>query len=284
MRPPRALLRAAIAGAFALAAVRTSAFAGTGTAGAPAGAPATASARFEIPASDDGLPGTGPLRRYEWFRQLWSQRRSAWAGQVEQDQHALVFLGDSITQRWGDDLGGSFPGTKVANRGIGGDTTRGVLIRLREDVLALHPSGIVLLIGTNDLEEGAAPEVAAANLELILAAIAAHDPKVPVVLCLVMPSSAQQRRPAAVIAEINRLYRKAARRHPQVSVVDTWSTFADAEGDAKPAEFPDRLHPNGAGYAKWAAAIRPTLVRLGLAATGTQAGAQPTPKQGRGTR
>ena len=40
---------------------------------------------------------------------------------------AVVFLGDSITQGWGGGLGAAFPGVKVANRGISGDTTRGVL-------------------------------------------------------------------------------------------------------------------------------------------------------------
>src|SRR5580704_8643449 len=112
---------------------------------------------FEIPATDDGLPGAGPIRRYDWFRKLWAERRSAWARHVEQDQGAFVFLGDSITQGWGDDMKGGFPGLKVANRGISGDTTRGVLIRLDTDVLALHPDGVVILIGTNDLEEGADP-------------------------------------------------------------------------------------------------------------------------------
>jgi lysophospholipase L1-like esterase len=64
-----------------------------------------------------------------------------------------VFLGDSITQGW-NDLASAFPDMKVANRGInGGDTTRGVLIRLQDDVLSLDPAAIVLLIGTNDLEE-----------------------------------------------------------------------------------------------------------------------------------
>ena len=114
--------------------------------------PTPADARYQLPTTDDGLPGAGPLRRYEWFQKLWTQRRSAWAQRVAEDQHALVFLGDSITQQWGDDLGGSFPGVKVANRGISGDTTRGVLIRLREDVLTLHPAGVVFLLGTNDLE------------------------------------------------------------------------------------------------------------------------------------
>jgi len=35
-----------------------------------------AASHFEIPASDDGLPGQGPIRRYDWFRKLWVERRS----------------------------------------------------------------------------------------------------------------------------------------------------------------------------------------------------------------
>ncbi|HEU0010688.1 MAG TPA: GDSL-type esterase/lipase family protein, partial [Verrucomicrobiae bacterium] len=106
--------------------------------------------RFQIPATDDGLPGTGPIRRYDWFRKLWTDRRTAWAARVEQDQNAIVLLGDSITQGWGEDFSAWFDGLKIANRGISGDTTRGVLIRLKEDVLALHPRAVVVLIGTND--------------------------------------------------------------------------------------------------------------------------------------
>ena len=48
-------------------------------------------------------------------------------GHVAADQGAVVFLGDSITQGWGDNFGNSFPGLKTANRGISGDTTRGPL-------------------------------------------------------------------------------------------------------------------------------------------------------------
>src|SRR3982751_5252027 len=85
-----------------------------------------AATEFEIPAKDDGLPGAGPIRRYDWFRELWKTKRTAWAEQVQHDQHAVVFLGDSITQGWGDDLGGAFGDMQVANRGISGDTTRGM--------------------------------------------------------------------------------------------------------------------------------------------------------------
>jgi lysophospholipase L1-like esterase len=216
-----------------------------------------------IPDTDEGLPGAGPIRRYEWFRKLWLEKRTAWRQRVAQDQGALVFLGDSITQGWGDDLGGSFPGLKVANRGISGDTTRGILIRLEDDVLALRPAGVVLLIGTNDLEEGAEPETIAANLKLILAGLQRHNPNLPVVLCKVFPSSTTKKRPAEKIKRINQLYAEAVRGNPQVTLVDTWTLFANENGDARPEEFPDLLHPNQTGYDKWAAALRPALTKLG---------------------
>jgi lysophospholipase L1-like esterase len=230
----------------------------------PTSISAEADSRFQIPATDDGLPGAGPLRRADWFQKLWVQRRSAWAKNVEKDQGALVFLGDSITQGWGDNIGGNFPQAKVANRGISGDTTRGVLIRLKEDVLSVNPSGVVLLIGTNDLEEQADPETIAGNLKLIIAELKQHNAKMPIVLCQVFPSSESKKRPSEKIKKLNQLYAAAVKGDAQVTFVETWVLFADAQGDAKKEEFPDLLHPNKAGYAKWAAAIRPILSTLGF--------------------
>jgi lysophospholipase L1-like esterase len=226
-----------------------------------------ANLQLQIPETDDGLPGAGPIRRADWFKKLWSERRGKWAGRQQQDQGAVVFLGDSITQGWGDDVGGAFPGVKVANRGISGDTSRGVLIRLKEDVLALKPAAVVLLIGTNDLEEKAEPETIAENLKLILAELKKQDSKMPIVLCQVMPSSAMKNRPSEKIKQVNQLYAAAVKGDPQVTLVETWALFANAEGDAKKEEFPDLLHPNKEGYAKWAAAIRPILATMGFVET-----------------
>jgi lysophospholipase L1-like esterase len=217
-----------------------------------------------IPDKDDGMAGTGPVRRYDWFRGLWNEKRAAWAKRLEADRGAVVFLGDSITQGWGDDFGGSFPGMKAANRGISGDTTRGMLHRLEHDVLALQPAAVVLLMGTNDLEEKAAPEVIAGNLKLILAALHAHNATMPIVLCQVFPSAASKSRPADLIRKVNELYAATVKGNAQVTFVETWPMFADAAGDAKPAEFPDLLHPNKAGYDRWAMALRPVLATLGF--------------------
>jgi hypothetical protein len=139
-----------------------------------------------------------------------------------------------------------------------------VLIRLKEDVLELHPSGVVLLIGTNDLEEGADPETIAANLKLILAELKRSDAHMPVILCYVFPSSTTKKRPAAKIKKINELYAAAVKGDPQIVPIETWRLFANPEGDAKPEEFPDLLHPNKNGYAMWAGALRPILATLGF--------------------
>jgi lysophospholipase L1-like esterase len=222
---------------------------------------------LSIPETDEGLPGAGPIRRYDWFKNLWKQRRGQWVKDAANDQGAVVLYGDSITQGWGDRPSKFFPGLKTANRGISGDTTRGMLLRLNDDALRLAPKGMVLLMGTNDLEEGASPEVIVANVKLILQAIEASNAKMPVILSLVFPSSETKKRPAAQIKAINAGLAKMAKDFPQVTVLDTWTLFANETGDAKAAEFPDLLHPNDAGYEKWANALRPLFATAGLIET-----------------
>jgi len=228
---------------------------------APASEPRS---RLALPASDDGLPGAGPIRRLDWFERLWLERRTAWSKTVEQDRGAVVFLGDSITQGWGGGLGAAFPGMKVANRGIDGDTSRGLLVRLTEDVLAVQPSAVVLLIGTNDIALGATAETISDNVRLILAALKRHDARMPVVLNQVFPSSTLKNRPPDKIKALNALLRAAVKNDPQVTLLETWPLFATPEGDAIPAEFPDLLHINEVGYAKWAAALRPLFATFGF--------------------
>lgn len=229
--------------------------------------PTIASDGFALPASEDGLPGEGTLRRYDGYVTRWARFRKEWSQRIEKDQNAVVFLGDSITQGWGGEFRGKFAGMQLANRGIGGDTTRGMLIRLQDDVLALNPAAIVLLLGTNDIEVGIDPEAIGRNFERILSAIRKHNAKTPVILCRMFPSSATKKRPKALIQKVNQLYESVVRGDPQVTVVDTWTLFADENGDADPRWFPDLLHLNPAGYDRWAAALRPIFATLGFLET-----------------
>ena len=63
----------------------------------------------------------------------------------------VVFLGDEITEFWGRGNAKFFPGRPYLNRGIKGQTTPQMLVRFRQDVIALKPKVVVILAGTNDL-------------------------------------------------------------------------------------------------------------------------------------
>jgi lysophospholipase L1-like esterase len=222
-----------------------------------------ASYALPTPAAEATLPGEGALRRYDGYVKRWNTIRPQWATEVAKDQGAVVFFGDSITQGWGTDFRKAFEGMKLANRGIGGDTTRGMLLRLKEDVLALNPKTLVLLMGTNDIEVEVPVDAIGRNFQKIVAALKAHDPKMPVVVCRIFPSSATKKRPKETILAVNELFAAAVKGDPQFTVLDTYALFANAEGDALPALFPDLLHLNAAGYAKWASALRPVFATLG---------------------
>ncbi|MES2391795.1 MAG: GDSL-type esterase/lipase family protein, partial [Acidobacteriota bacterium] len=77
------------------------------------------------------------------------------------DPPRVIFFGDSITHNWGNahysDLFQRKP--NYINRGIGGQTTAQMLLRYRQDVLALNPKVVVFLGGTNDLASYKVPDV-----------------------------------------------------------------------------------------------------------------------------
>jgi lysophospholipase L1-like esterase len=221
---------------------------------------------FDLPTDIKALVGVGPFRQADWFKNVWKTRREAFAKSRNAEQGALVLFGDSITQGW-KDLGKHFPGVLVANRGISGDTTRGMLVRLKEDVLSVNPRGIVLLMGTNDIEEKAEPETIAANVKSILQELKKHNDKMPIVLSLIFPSSETKSRPTSTIQATNKLLIGLAKGDSQITVVDTFTLFDNGSGDAKKEEFPDLLHPNEAGYVKWAAALKPILATLNFLET-----------------
>ena len=174
------------------------------------------------------------------------------------DVGSVVFVGDSIVAGW-KDLAAAFPEHKVANRGLNGDRTVDVLNRLETDVLSLRPVGVVLLIGTNDLNSGAEPEGALANIEAIIRAVRGRFPGLPIVICKLMPRAIVPGRFPDQILELNAALDEAFRTDADSVVLDTWTLFADARGAPHSEDFPDLLHPGPKGYSAWAAALRPVL-------------------------
>lgn len=213
----------------------------------------------------DQLPGKVPPHVWTGLAGVWARDHARWQATASNDVGAVVFLGDSITEGWST-LAKDFPKMKVANRGIGGDITCGVLYRLRADVLRLHPEAIVLLIGTNDVGDGADPEDVAANIRLILQAIKSYNPRLKVVVCKIMPrSDGNAQLYAQKIQKINALLEPFVKSQKNWAICDTWSIFADANGLPYPADFrPDHLHLNAAGYVVWKSALDPVLAKLNL--------------------
>ena len=71
----------------------------------------------------------------------------------------ILFLGDSITERWAALRPALFRGPQIVGRGIGGQTTRDIALRLRSEIATFGAKGLHLLCGLGDIlqDEGPAP-------------------------------------------------------------------------------------------------------------------------------
>jgi lysophospholipase L1-like esterase len=174
-----------------------------------------------------------------------------------------VFAGDSITEgyRVAEWFAGytAETGQQVLNRGINAETSAQLLARWADTVLALEPSRIVLLIGTNDLAKGAEPEAVAANVKAMLAAAKQAVPDCRVIVQAVYPINPGAvggiirlamvgKKSPAKIARLNALLADAA-KEAGATFLDLTPALAGPDGllDARLAI--DGLHPNAAGYA-----------------------------------
>ena len=69
----------------------------------------------------------------------------------------VVYIGDSIIDSWARYFPDMFPGKPYIGRGISGQTTPQILVRFRQDVVALKPKVVVILAGTNDIAGNTGP-------------------------------------------------------------------------------------------------------------------------------
>jgi Lysophospholipase L1 and related esterases len=166
----------------------------------------------------------------------------------------VVFMGDSITDGWGRQVGEFFPGKGYINRGISGQTTPQMLVRFRADVIALKPAVVVILAGTNDIAGNTGPS----SLQMIednLTSMAelARANGIHVVIANLLPISnyndptSSQRRPPADITALNAWIRDYTTRE-HFGYVDYFSATVDKTGQLRAELSGDGLHPNAAGY------------------------------------
>jgi len=175
----------------------------------------------------------------------------------------VVFLGDSITDIW--KLAKFFPGKPYVNRGISGQTTPQMLVRMFPDVIDLKPAAVILLAGTNDVAGNTGPETAKMieeNFQAITELAQAHHIKV--ILCSLTPVSDYTahpqtgHRPPAQILELNAwIKRYAASAH--ATFADYYSALVDSKGMLRNGYSNDGLHPNDRGFALLAPVARAAI-------------------------
>ena len=172
----------------------------------------------------------------------------------EPSEKRVVFMGDSITEIWRSVDPQFFSAhPSYIDRGISGQTTPQMLIRFRQDVIALRAAVVVILAGTNDIAENTGPttlEEIEGNLESM--AELARASGIRVVLSSVLPALDYPwhpgLHPAPKIAALNSWMRGYCAKEGCV-YLDYFSAMADARKGLPAALSRDGVHPNHAGFA-----------------------------------
>ena len=207
------------------------------------------------------------------------------------DAKRVVFMGDSITDGWR--LEEYFPGKPYVNRGISGQVTSQMLVRMYADVIDLKPAAMVVLAGTNDVARNNGPSTPEMIQENIMAMteLAQHH-GIKVLLCSILPVSdypylAQQSgrgpqpapvagrggrgpfvrqrmtvgRPPEDIVKLN-AWMKSYAAQVNATYVDYFSALVDDQGWMKDGIANDGLHPTADGYKIMAPIVSDAIDRV----------------------
>jgi lysophospholipase L1-like esterase len=224
-----------------------------------------------------------------------TNRHAAFVEIAKQGDIDVLFMGDSITDWWRSDGRGfgrrgrrgqpadppaepakegenrpnagkpvfdkHFGSWKVANFGIAGDTTQGVLWRLQNgEGQGFQPKAVMLMIGTNNTRANSAEEIAE-GVKAIVAELRKDFPNAKILLLGIFPRATPDSPLRAKIKEINAII---ARLHDgqHVTYMDIGDKFLAEDGTIPRDVMADALHPTTKGYEIWAAAVKEPLEKM----------------------
>jgi lysophospholipase L1-like esterase len=182
------------------------------------------------------------------------------------DPKRVVFMGDSITDFW--KLAEYFPEKPYINRGISGQTTPQMLVRMYPDVIVHKPAAMVVLAGINDISQNTGPataEMVEQNLRA-MTDLAQHN-GIKVILCSILPINDYAFIKMQASGEVNPYMKvPVTATHPPSDIlklntwmedyaskvnayyVDYFSALVDEKGFLKESCSEDGIHPNAEGY------------------------------------
>ncbi|WP_456295888.1 SGNH/GDSL hydrolase family protein [Vibrio sp. AK197] len=166
----------------------------------------------------------------------------------------VVMFGDSITE-WGPWHDGVI-GVSVANRGLGGDITQGMIMRL-DTTLVCEPKLVCVMAGINDLAQGYTIDEIIDNYGEMLSFWHQHDIDVWVQSTLHVGERLASLNP--LVAELNqRLYELCQQR--EVTFIDLNSPLCP-QGELPLECSADDLHLNSQAYTQWLAYLNPKFAK-----------------------
>lgn len=178
--------------------------------------------------------------------------------------NAIVMLGDSHSE-YGRDWNRFFPNaTKIINRGIVGDDSRGILKRLNQ-ILPYKPSKIFFECGTNDLSHGWSVDRTFQGVVLIIETIRKNNPETKLYVQSLFPLNEQigvwklLKGKDDMIIQLNKKLKNYCNRQ-SLPFIDLYTPLSDSNLRTMRAEFcRDGLHLTDKGYETWANIIRPFI-------------------------
>jgi len=194
----------------------------------------------------------GQLQAQDWANLNKYQNENTALKPLELGQKRTVFMGDSITEFWSVTDPEFFLGKSYVNRGISGQTTPQMLIRFRPDVIALKPSLVIILAGTNDIAENTGPSTLEMIINNLISMVElAKANHIKVILCSVLPTVdfwwRQGLQPAEKIVTLNAMIKKYANANG-ILYLDYYTAMVNEQKGLKDIYSEDGVHPNKTGY------------------------------------
>lgn len=158
---------------------------------------------------------------------------------------ALLLLGSSTLER----LNPGRLGVATTNLALGGDTIVDVLARLPSEEVLTQSAGAIVLVGFNDLKQGATVEQALREYDELLAAL---EP-VPLTLCVTLQSlspvaAIHEKSLAARIAEFNDGVRQRCVASDRRRLADFEQSLRTTASDILAPLYVDEVHLSPTGY------------------------------------